>query len=291
MAHTIACITGEEVYRQWDAQRMEGEKIGRRETPFGASGEIFSVRRGGQEFYLLASHRGGLEKTAPRNVNALANMYALKDLGARGVLDWAPAGAILHDIAVGDLVVLSDIIDRTYLRRNTYFPQCPLGYLRQFPVFCETLRRAAGEVLHGMNLSYHGSGVAAVTEGPRLETPAEVRMLGNLGAEIITHTCVPEVFLAKELQMCFAAVCYVVNYAETGSRHRPFVAGDLFGGLTRRSDLARLAQVNRALPRIVAGVAEAVGEGPPPCECEQTMAAFIEKYKLPDDWRTWIAPS
>jgi len=289
MPASLACIAGEEVHRQWEAGYISGEKLGRRDTPFGRSEEVFLVRCDDQEFYLLPRHGAGMSKTAPWKVNYRANMYALKDLGAKAVLAWGPGGAITHNIAVGDLVVLGDVIDQTHLRPKTFFEDCPLGFLRQFPVFCSSLRRLCEQVLHEMKLVYHGARTAAVSEGPRLETPAEVRMLAAVKAEVVTHTFVPEVFLAKELQLCYAGVCYVVNYAETGSRHRPFVGGDLFGGLAGESDADRLAGAVGAMSHIVAAVAAAVERSAGVCECHNTLAGYAKKYNLPEDWRAWFA--
>jgi 5'-methylthioadenosine phosphorylase len=288
MAVTIACIAGEEIHRQWEAGRIEGQKIGRVDTPFGPSGEVLLVHSPSADYYLLSRHGHGRAKTSPARINDRANFYALKDLGVEHVLAWGPGGAITHNIAVGDLVILSDVIDKTYLRQRTFFEDSPLGYLRQFPVFCPYLRRAVGQVLHDMKLVYHGNGVAAVCEGPRLETPAEIRMLATVGAEVVTHAFVPELFLAKELQLCYTAVCYVVNYAETGSRHRPFAAGSLFGPLSEKPDDERLAGVVGAMSQIARGVAQFVVQTPRTCECGRTMAHFQRAYNLPPDWRQWF---
>jgi 5'-methylthioadenosine phosphorylase len=288
MAATIACIAGEEIHRQWDTGRIAGKRIGSRKTPFGPSGDIFEVDSNGDSFLLLSRHGWGLRKAAPHKVNYRANLYALKDLGVKGVLAWGPAGAITHNIAVGDLVILSDLIDQTFLRDRTYFEDSPLGFLREFPVFCPALRQALTGVLAEMKLVHHNAGVAAVCEGPRLETPAEVRMLATVGAELVTHAFAPEVFLARELQMCYAAVCYVVNYAETGSRYRPFAAGDLFGGLTQKSDTQRLAGAVGAMSHIALNLAQAVAKHPEACECDRIMAHYVAEFDLPADWRQWF---
>ena len=288
MAATIACIAGEEIYRQWDAGRIKGKSLGGRNTPFGISGEVFLVEAEEQPYFLLPRYGAGILKTAPHRVNDRANLYALKDLGTEMVLAWGSGGAVTHNIAVGDLVILDDVIDMTHQRKRTFFEDSPLGFLRQFPVFCPALRRVVGGVLHDMKLVYQGAGTAAVSEGPRLETPAEVRMLAALGAEIVTHAFAPEVFLAKELQLCYAAVCYVVNYAETGSHYRPFAAGELFGGLTQQSDGDRLAAAVGAMSHIVAAVAAAPKGAAPECQCLQTMAHHVRDYSLPRDWRKWF---
>ena len=288
MPMTMACIVGTEIQRQIESGRLAVQRLGRRATPFGDSGELFQCNDGPTGFYLLVRHGAGLAKPAPWKINDRANLYALKDVGAQCVLSWGPGGAVTHNFAVGDLVILSDLIDRTRQRPRTFFENSPLGYLRQFPVFCPTLRRVAGEALHGLRLSYHGAAAAAVSEGPRLETPAEVRMLATAGAEIVTHHFAPEAFLAKELQLCYAAVCYVVNYAETGSCHRPFSAGDLFGGLTQQSDGQRLAAVLAAMGTVNRQIAAALAAASGACECDKTQAANIQAYGLNSDWRTWF---
>jgi len=283
----FACIAGEEIYRQYDARKIVGQNIGARPTPFGQTGEIFLVP-GDCPFYLLPRYGVGMKKVAPRKVSSRANMYALKDLGVQCVLAWGPGGAVSHTIGIGDLVICSDLIDRTFLRNKTFFEDSPLGFLRQFPVFCQKLRRTAVSVISEMHLPLHDGGTVVVTEGPRLETPAEIRVLAHHGAEIVTHTFVPETFLAKELQMCYAPVCYIVNYAETGSRQRPFMAGGLFGGLTAGNDSQRLSASLAAMGEILSRMACALADDDTPCECGKTMAANIAEYGLSEDWREWF---
>ncbi len=287
MPTSLACIAGEEIHRQWAAGRIAGENLGSRTTPFGDSGELFLVSEGQTSYYLMCRYGPAGVKTAPVKVNTRANIYALRDLGVHHVLGWGPGGAITHNMAVGDLVILNDLIDQTTQRANTFFDELPLGFLRQFPVFCPSLRRLCGEVLHDMKIVYHGAGTAAVRQGPRLETPAEVRMLSTIGAEIVTHAFAPEVFLARELEMCYVALCYIVNYAETGSRHRPFVPGGLFGGLTAQSDGDRLAGTVGAMGHIASKVASATDAVERTCECDKTMLAHKTAYDLSDDWHDW----
>ena len=285
MSISVACIAGPEVYHQWRAGRIAADDLGPHETPFGNSQNVLLVTEAETPYYLLS--RYGTARTSPAKVNCRANIYALKDLGVRTVMGWGPCGAITHNIAVGEVVILNDIIDQTTQRAGTFFEDSPLGFLRQFPVFCPSLRRICGEVLHEMRIVYHGARTGAVREGPRLETPAEIRMLNAIGAEIVAHAFVPEVFLARELELCYAAVCYVVNYAETGSRYRPFVPGGLFGGLAPESGRDRLAGTVGVIGRVAANVAAAVEAAERTCECGKTMLAARTKYNLSDDWHQW----
>lgn len=286
---TTACIAGEEIYRQLDEGRIAGRQMGSRKTPFGHSNELYLVQGEQAAFYLLPRHAAGIAKATGWKINHRANMYALKDLGVRHVLGFAPGGAISHNLTVGDMIVVDDLVDQTYLRAKTFFEDSPLGFLRQFPVFCPDLRRKLLDVLSARRLPVRETGTLAVVEGPRLETPAEVRMLAAVGAEMVSHSVVPEVFLAKELEMCYAAVCYVVNFAETGSRHRPFGTPELFQGLTRRGDNHRLTASVTAMSAIVADVAALASSAQRSCECDKTMSHNKAQYNLPVDWHDWFA--
>ncbi len=283
----FACIAGAEIHRQYDAEQIIGQHVGSRPTPFGQSGEMFLVN-GDCPFYVLPRYGVGMRKVAPRKINARANMYALKDLGVQCVLTWSPGGAVTHTLAVGELVICSDLIDQTYLRDKTFFEDSPLGFLRQFPVFCPSLRQAAAEIISEMNLPHRDGGTIVASEGPRLETPAEVRLLAHHGAEVVTHAFVPEVFLAKELEMCYAGICYIVNYAESGSRHTPFMAGNLFGGLTQEDDAFRLSKAIGAMKDVLARIACVLTEKDMTCQCDKTMAANVAEYELSEDWRQWF---
>ncbi len=289
MPATLACIADEEIYRQWSAGPLQGQALGRRDTPYGPSGDIFRVQNDDVVFYLLARCGAGMDRVAPHRVNTRANLYALKDLGVHCILGWGPGAAITHNIAEGDLVILTDVIDMTKQRPTTFFEDSPLGALRQFPVFCDELRRRLAGTLEEMKLIHHTSGVAAVREGPRMETPAEVRMLSMIGAEIVTHTFVPEPFLARELQMGYAAVCYVTNYAETGSRFAPFAAGGLFKDLGFITAADRRSGPAGALGRIAAQLAVSLtGLDLSTYAPAAAQSGHVEKFNLPADWREWF---
>ncbi|MBI5724275.1 MAG: MTAP family purine nucleoside phosphorylase [Planctomycetes bacterium] len=288
MSPELVCIAGEEVHRQLNAGRLQGRRLPPHQTPFGPSGEIIQADLDGMAIHIITRHGEGIEKVSQGRVNYRANIYAAKSLKADCILAWGAGGTISHSIGVGDLVLLEDLIDMTSQRPKTFFEDRPLGFLRQFPLFCPTLRAVTGQVLQAMNIHFHDSAVAAVFDGPRMETAAEVRMMSAAGANVVTHTFAPEAFLAKELQMCYAAVCYVVSYAETGSRYKPIMAGDLFGGQAQQSTAERLTSAVSSIGPILARVAKAVKDAPKSCECDQPMAANIYRYGIGEDWRKWF---
>jgi len=289
----IACIAGEEIARQVKAGQINALPIGQRETPFGLSGEIYKMDLDNCACVFFMQRFGrDQDKVAPSRINYRANMYALKDLGVTCAVGWGPAGAITHNLSVGDLVVLEDVIDQTYLRPGTFFEDSQCGYIRQFPVFCQAPRRCLVDVIKELGLPHYAGGTVAVREGPRLETPAEVRMLSEMGAGLVSHAFVPEVFLAHELELCYAALAYVVNYAETGSRHRPLAAGELFGGLIHQSNSQRLigamASISPVMIRIAGSAAQHASQ---PCECSKSMEHFRRTGALSRDWREWFGKS
>jgi 5'-methylthioadenosine phosphorylase len=290
MTATLGCIAGEEIYRQVAGDQLSADPLGPVETPFGPSGDIFRVSADACDYYLLARNGSGMDRKPAYRINAAANIYALKDLGCTCVMGWSAAAAITHNIAVGDLVILSDLMDLTRRQPATLFENSPLGMLRQYPVFCPHLRQQIAEIIQSMKLVYHGSAVAAVQDGPRMNTPAEVRMLTTLGAEMVTQYVAPDVFFARELQMGYVAICYATHYAETGSRHHPFTPGGLFGPPDEQAESERIRYAVGALSQITAQLAERLGKVDlDNCPCQSAQQHHIEQFNLPQDWRQWFA--
>ena len=289
---SFACIVGSETTHLLQTGKIVGKQLGGINTPYGKSGEILDIDNPDGPFYMLSRCPGGINRPAPCNINTRANLYALKELGVSAVLDWAPAGAVDHSIALGDLVLASDVVDLTSKRVDTFFPNSALGYLRQFPVFCRTLQRIVAQVLYDTHLPLRPASAVAVTEGPRLETPAEIRRIAGMGAQLVTHLLAPEVFLARELQMCYVGLLYVVNYAETGSKHTPFDTNSLFAG-SDSQPTSRLDATRNQFDRVIREIATAVDlalteEHHAPCECAQPMADQAQRYNLSENWKDWF---
>ncbi len=290
MAPTLACLAGAAVGRMRERGLLTGTDLGGRETPFGRCDSIYRVDDDPAPFYVVPLCDDGDHHVYAGAVNHRANFYALKDLGVQCVVGVAPAGSITHNYNVGEIVLVSDLIDRTTRRAQTFFETCGAGVLRQFPVFCPSVRKALGECLASVGCNYHNDSTLMVTEGPRLETPAEIRWLAAAGGELVSHHFAPEAFLAKELEMCFAGLSYVANYAETGSRYRPFSAKDLFGGLTTTNEHDRVDRTIDIIAGLMAQVSRRLADQPLACECDKTMRGAAKKFGLHTDWRRWFGP-
>jgi len=285
MNPTLACIGGTAAYDLLQDGALVAKRLGSQDTPFGPSQPVYLCESRLGEFYFLSRHGEHGYDLAPSFVNYRANVYMLKALGVRAVVSWSETRAITHNYKIGQYVLVSDVIDETVSRATTFFENQGLGVLRQWPVFCPSLRKALTTALNMEDCHYADQGVYVCVEGPRQETPAEARKYASFGAELIGHSLAPEVFLTKELQMCYASICYVARYAETGSDFRPFENGRV---LDRAQEAQRAATAVERLPRILERLCQVLGDTPGVCRCESSMAHHISSGQIGVDWRTWF---
>ncbi len=184
-------------------------------TPYGeASGPLTFGKLNGRDVIFLARHGYG-HTIPPHAVNYQANVWALQSQGATKVISVASVGGIRSDLTPGSLVVPKQILDYTYGRKHTYFdgPDQPVTHVDFTHPYCEILRRRLVEVAGKSGQPIVDGGVYATTQGPRLESAAEIDRLERDGADMVGMTGMPEAGLARELGMRYAAVAVVVNHA------------------------------------------------------------------------------
>jgi len=272
--------------------RPGGFDLGRgepRTTPFGPSRPVFDARLpDGRNVLLLTRHGETRYDLGAGSVNYRANLWALKDLGADLVLATSACGGIDPGLAVGQFVLPHDVIDATTGRAKTFFEGMGLGVLRHAETFCPAVRAALAEALADLGVPRVAEGVCAVTDGPRLETPAEVRALAAQGATVVGMTVAPEFALARELEMCYAPLCWVVNPAE-GVRDRPHVPGVLFEGLATEEEMAAADAAAERVPAILSAALARLGPDRS-CHCRRAMQRYRDEGVIGDDFRTWIEP-
>jgi 5'-methylthioadenosine phosphorylase len=281
----LACIGGTAAYDLLRQGALVASRLGPQQTPFGVSQPIFLCESRFGMFYFLSRHGEWGYELAPSFVNYRANIYALKDLGVRAIVSWSETRAISHNYHIGQYVAVSDLIDETVRRPNTFFENQGLGLVRQWPVFCPSLRRALVTTLEEERCRHTDHGVYVCLEGPRRETPAEAHKYASYGGELIGQTLAPEVFLAKELQMCYASICYVASFCENGSDFRPFENGRV---LERATEEARAAAAVERFPRLIERLCEVLPRTPGVCDCEYSMQHHIVSGQIGVDWRTWF---
>ena len=184
------------------------------DTPFGttSSGTV-QTKDFGPRVVLLARH-GEDGATFAHKVNYRANLWALKEQGVRQVLATATVGGINSQIQVGDVVIPDQVIDYTYGRDHTYFGELPIAHYDFTYPFTERLRQILIQTRQdSMDIEVLNRGTYGCTQGPRLETEAEIIRLKQDGCDLVGMTVMPEASLARELDLEYAAVCLVVNTA------------------------------------------------------------------------------
>jgi len=210
MNERIALIGGSGLSRL-DALEVEHRQIV--VTPYGEpSAPLTFGRFDGLPIVFLPRH-GEAHTIPPHLVNYRANLWALHSVGIRQVVSVASVGGITRSPAT--LCVPDQIIDYTWGREHTYV-DCPCTSVKHVDFtqpYCEELRRHLLRAGASAGLAVEDGGTYGATQGPRLESAAEIRRLERDGCDLVGMTGMPEAALARELDLCFAHLCLVVNWA------------------------------------------------------------------------------
>ena len=283
----LAIIARVGAHKPLVASGAREEKVLILETPFGRSAPLHFLHYQDIPFVVLSRHgEEGYTLSAPF-VNDRANIWALKESGVSRILSWSAPGSLNPAMSPGHLVLVDDLIDETRSGPGTFFEGKGIGVIRQNPVFCPDLKKMTAEVLGESPFPWHPGAIYVSVEGPRMETPAEIRKFRLFGGDLIGMNLAPETFLARELEMCYGALCYPVNFAE-GMLDRPYQPGVLFEGLASPDEIASVKKVEEAFPELILRVLSKVHESHGDCFCRQSMRRYKERGDIGPDFRTWI---
>lgn len=206
----IGIIGGTGVY---DPRILENPKEDVVLTPYGMT----SVKVGtyhDREVVFMARH-GVNHSVPPHLVNYRANVWALHQLGVQAVIATAAVGSVNPAMKPGNFVITDDFLDFTKTRIYTFFEGGEQGVVHTdftqpySPKVRQTLLAAAKD----LGITAHDGGVYACMEGPRFETPAEIRMVAKLGGDLVGMTNVPEAVLAREIGLEYGLIAMVTNMA------------------------------------------------------------------------------
>jgi len=220
-------------------------------TPYGEpSGALTFGRIRGKDLVFLARHGYG-HTVAPHEVNYRANLWALKEQQVEGVISVASVGGIRADLGPGRLLVPHQIIDYTWGRHATYFEGTgtPVTHIDFTEPYTQALRRRILAGAQACGESIVDGGVYAATQGPRLESAAEINRLERDGADIVGMTGMPEAALARELGLDYAAIAVSANYAAGRSDSAQAIALDRIEAVLGEA----MGRVRRIIEQLVAG--------------------------------------
>jgi len=219
-------------------------------TPFGEpSGPVTIGRMQGCDVVFLPRH-GYNHRIPPHQINYRANIWALRELNVSRILAVAAVGGIHPDMGPGSLVVPDQLIDYTWGRPSTYYE----GDLETvthvdftYP-YDQSLRRAFLEAGAALEIPMTDGGTYGATQGPRLETAAEIRRLERDGCDVVGMTGMPEAILAREAGIEYASLNVVANWA----------AGVRDGGTVSMAEIEQtlshsMRRVRKVLKQILSG--------------------------------------
>lgn len=175
------------------------------DTPYGAPSAPLTVGTVGSHEVAFLPRHGVDHEFSPHAVPYRANMWALRALGVRRIFGPCAVGSLTADLGPGAMVVPDQLVDRTRARADTYFDSGGIHVEFADP-YCPTLRTA----VTGLPGVVDG-GTMVVIQGPRFSTRAESRWFANQGFTLVNMTGYPEAVLARELEMCYAAIALVTD--------------------------------------------------------------------------------
>ena len=238
--------------------QYEGLEISRRETLTTSYGEpaapIAHGRLNGKDLLFLPRH-GDQHHLPPHKINYRANLWALRQAGAKRIVAIAAVGGIRESMHPGRLVLPDQIIDYTYGREHTFFdgignPELParVEHIDFTQPYCGKLRQDLLRAAQVSGLELSEKAVYGATQGPRLESAAEIRRMAADGCDLVGMTGMPETALARELGLPYACCALVVNWA-AGLSADPITMDDIRAQLASGMD-----QVKRLLAAVAASL-------------------------------------
>lgn len=206
----LGVIGGTGLYQLEDVTKIEVVTMS---TPFGApSSSIVRGKWGVNDVLFLARHGAG-HKYLPHEINYRANIYALKSLGVTQIVGLSAVGSLREEIAPGDLALPVQYFDWTKGKREqTFFGHGISAHVSTAEPVSSALAGWIAEGAERMGIKLHRSVTYACVEGPRLGTRAESHFLRSVGCDIVGMTNLPEAFLAREAQICYASIGVVTDY-------------------------------------------------------------------------------
>ncbi len=181
-------------------------------TPFGKPSDPFFRGRLAECDVVFLSRHGRGHRLLPSELNYRANLYGMKQLGVNHLVSVSTAGSMKEELRPGDLVVPDQFIDHTHKRPATFFGNGIVAHVSLADPVCAALARELYESAREGGASVHHGGAYLCIEGPQFSTRAESNLYRRWGADVISMTAMQEARLAREAEMCYAALVLVTDY-------------------------------------------------------------------------------
>jgi len=275
----IAVIGGSGLY---EMDGMTGVETVEVETPFGKpSDAIVLGDLAGVKVAFLPRHGRG-HRFNPTHIPSRANIYALKSLGVERIISVSAVGSLKEEFAPLDLVIPSQLIDRTRLRESTFFETDVVVHVAMADPFCADTSQVVHQAAQQLDITVHPGGTLVVMEGPAFSTRAESFMYRSWGADIIGMTALPEAKLAREAEICYTTMAWITDY-DCWHQSSESVTVDMVIANLQKNVATSKALLSRVIPALV-------GQRNCPCESALRDAIITRKEDIPEDLRQKLAP-
>lgn len=217
-------------------------------TRFGEA-EVVEARLRDTTFLFVPRHGTG-HSVAPGAINYRAQIAAIKKMCVHQIIGVCAVGSLNSGLSTGSLAILKDFIDLTKRRADTFFddPNGPVVHTDFTQPYCPEISQALHDACRDEDISFEANAVYIGVEGPRYETPAEIRLYASWGGDVIGMTNVPEVILAREAGLCYGALAIVSNMA-SGISPTPLAHDDVRAAVLS-SSTTLAAVLDRAMKSI-----------------------------------------
>jgi 5'-methylthioadenosine phosphorylase len=205
----LAVIGGSGLYEFDDLNEIRQVEV---DTPFGKPSSPITIGTLNEKPVAFLARHGIGHTLSPSEVPYRANIYALKSLGVRRIVSVSACGSLREAYAPGHIVIPNQIFDFTHHRNRTFFEKGLVAHVSVANPFCENLSDVLEEAIKETGAEYHRGGTYITIEGPRFSTKGESGLYRQWGMDIIGMTASPEVFLAREAEMCYTTMAHVTDY-------------------------------------------------------------------------------
>ncbi|MDO8637080.1 MAG: S-methyl-5'-thioadenosine phosphorylase [Dehalococcoidia bacterium] len=243
------------------------------ETPFGKPSDAITVGMlEGMNIAFLPRHGRG-HRISPTDIPVRANIYALKSLGVDSIISISAVGSFKEEIHPMDLVIPDQLIDRTQNRVNTFFGKGIVVHAPFAHPFCPVLSSTLYQSALETGVRVHKGGSWVVIEGPQFSTRAESELYRSWGASIVGMTALPEARIAREAEICYAALACVTDYDCWHSAHESVTIEMIIANLLKNVGTAK---------EIIKKVANRISENRK-CDCPSALknAIVTSRDKIP----------
>ena len=275
----IAVIGGSGLYEMDALGNVERVDV---ETPFGdPSDSIVLGDLAGVRVAFLPRHGRG-HRFNPTHIPVRANIFALKTLGVERVISVSAVGSLKEEFAPLDLVIPSQLIDRTRMRESTFFDEHIVTHIGIADPFCHASSQVIHRAAQELDVNVHPGGTMVVMEGPAFSTRAESFMYRSWGADIIGMTALPEAKLAREAEMCYATMAWITDYDVWRANTEEVSVEAVVQNL-----LKNVATSKQLLLRTVPALA-----GTKECKCSSALkdAIITSPDMIPSDMKDKLSP-